>query len=247
MDITIPQINDGAHERLPYLKELYRRISARITKLKSTRKSCKYGYVTDLARMQYEARSINIVRGLLRGKKLEEIENKPRLETSLEKGMYQHLINGAVGLYANGGGKDNPLYVIVNTTLGLDNIQTAVQSGHAIAAMLLENKTLPWKNGVLKFLDGRALFGPVKADHESNVNEIFMAEPSVVMSMFREPDLDGACTALAVFSPNGHLPYKMANLPLLKLADPAKEVSVAVSRGSVGTPLPRPEMRMSDK
>jgi hypothetical protein len=61
-------------KKLQKLKQIQKEYAVKIRKLKSTRKSCKNGYVPLLDSMRWNARHNHIAYCMLHGKKYEEIE-----------------------------------------------------------------------------------------------------------------------------------------------------------------------------
>ena len=73
------------HSKLKIMKAELKVLALEIRRLKSTRKSCKHGYVSNLGWTQSEYRTIHIARCILRGRTLEQIE--PKLK---EPNLYEH-------------------------------------------------------------------------------------------------------------------------------------------------------------
>lgn len=66
------------HSKLKIMKAELKVLALEIRELKSTRKSCKNGYVSSLGWTQNEYRIKHIARCILRGRTLEQIEPKHR-------------------------------------------------------------------------------------------------------------------------------------------------------------------------
>lgn len=81
--------------------------------------------------------------------------------------------------------KEPRFYVIIDESL--DPIYGCVQGGHAVAQYLLENPSSEWKNNYLIYL---------KDNLERLVVKLQRKE--ICYTEFREPDLDGKLTAIAV-------------------------------------------------
>lgn len=81
--------------------------------------------------------------------------------------------------------KEPRLYVIIDESL--DPIYGCVQGGHVVAQYLLENPTSEWKNNYLIYL---------KDDLEKLI--VKLQRRGICYTEFREPDLDGKLTAIAV-------------------------------------------------
>jgi len=68
------------HSKLKIMKAELKVLAIEIRELKSTRKSCKNGYVSNLGWKQNEFRIKHIARCILRGRTIEQIEPKLRDE-----------------------------------------------------------------------------------------------------------------------------------------------------------------------
>jgi len=86
--------------------------------------------------------------------------------------------------------KDKAIYVIIRKDLSKS--QQAVQGGHALAQLLLDNQTT-WNNGTLVYLNVKS---------KNNLEEVYetLKSKNEVVSKFEEPDLFNEMTAIAVLS-----------------------------------------------
>jgi len=86
--------------------------------------------------------------------------------------------------------KEKAIYVIVRKDLSKS--QQAVQGGHALAQLLLDNQTT-WTNGTLVYLN---------VSNRNNLEEIYkkLISDDEVVAKFEEPDMFDEMTALAVLS-----------------------------------------------
>lgn len=74
------------HSKLKIMKAELKVLALEIRQLKSTRKSCKNGYVSSLGWTQNEYRIKHIARCILRGRTIEQIEPKLRDENDPNHG-----------------------------------------------------------------------------------------------------------------------------------------------------------------
>ncbi len=98
--------------------------------------------------------------------------------------------------------RDKAIYVIVRKDL--PKSQQAVQGGHALAQLLLDNQTT-WNNGTLVYLG----VSNIKILEDIYKNLFLQKE---VVSKFEEPDLLNELTAIAVLSES-----LLSKFPELKL------------------------------
>ena len=91
------------------------------------------------------------------------------------------------------------LYVICNRHL--NPMYAAVQGGHAVAQWVMEHPDNPWKNKTLIF---------VKGDIHYAQEQLYGAD----YSEWFEPDMDDACTAIAVMATNDNIQF-LKSLQLL--------------------------------
>jgi len=248
-EIVFPEITAQHRVRAPWMKQAYKALSMRIHELKGKRKMPKdfvpkligsymqtwSGNVESLDELREQARCLNIARGLLRGLKLEQIEATPRLSTGskMEQYQYELIVKRALALITD----DFPIYVAVNTAIGMTPEQQAVQAGHALASLVQGVRNLPWDadKSVLKYMDGSMLFGPAAANFASNVTKFALENPASTWCYFTEPDLGDRVTAVAIYAPFG-LPWSLRHMPLLKMAAQNANVEIASQpRGSTAT------------
>lgn len=97
------------------------------------------------------------------------------------------------------------LYVLVRDDLPSKSYK-AVQAGHAVAQFMLEHRGV-WSNEYLIYL---------KVDSEDKLKQIqkeLKEDEYKHISLFQEPDMDNAATAMAISGPG--LTYRLQNFSLL--------------------------------
>ena len=99
--------------------------------------------------------------------------------------------------------RDRALYVIVRKDLSKSSL--AAQAAHATAQFVLDHPGT-WLNGTIVLL---------LAKNEGQLGEILHAYGNSLVSEFREPDLEGTITAIAILGPEEHADSAFPMLRLL--------------------------------